>query len=140
MRNPILILDNETRDHVFNSEYYTNKSNEFVQNCLTLDGIKEWFEYHGKEGDFAEFKELYESESNNVKTLLHIGMRQGIIKDPIRSLKRGNELGYKEKKYLNQIEASELEFQIFGEEEELDDDLKEIDQIYKNLPEELWER
>jgi len=140
LRNPILILDNETRDHVFNSEYYTNKSNEFVQNCLTLDGIKEWFEYHGKEGDFAEFKELYESESNNVKTLLHIGMRQGIIKDPIRSLKRGNELGYKEKKYLNQIEASELEFQIFREEEELDDDLKEIDQIYKNLPEELWER
>ena len=84
LRNPILILDNETRDHVFNSEYYTNKSNEFVQNCLTLDGIKEWFEYHGKEGDFAEFNELYESESNNVKTLLHIGMRQGIIKDPIR--------------------------------------------------------
>ena len=53
--------------------------------------IEDWFKYNGKESNFEEFKNLYESQSDLVKSLLHVGMRQGRIKDALERLKKIDE-------------------------------------------------
>ena len=80
--------------------------------CVKFDdGFEDWFKYNGKESNFEDFKNLYESQSDLVKSLLHVGMRQGHIKDPLASLRRGMTPGYKNKK-LSERSAQNIEYKV----------------------------
>ena len=110
LRNPILILENENRDHL--EKHYSALNESHRKNCVTIDGIEDWFKYNGKESNFEEFKNLYESQSDLVKSLLHVGMRQGRIKDPLDSLRRGMTPEYKSKR-LSERSAQNIEDKLY---------------------------
>ena len=110
LRKPILILESETREHLEN--HYSALNDSLIQKCVTIDGFEDWFKYNGKESNFEDFKNLYESQSDLVKSLLHVGMRQGHIKDPLASLRRGMTPGYKNKK-LSERSAQNIEDKIY---------------------------
>ena len=110
LRNPILMLESETREHLTN--HYSELNKSLIQKCVTIDGFEDWFKYNGNESSFEEFKDLYESQSNLVKSLLHLGMRHGNIKDPLASLNRGMVPGYKNKR-LSERSALDIEDRIY---------------------------
>jgi len=110
LRNPILILESETREHL--EKHYSKLNDSLIQKCVTINGFEDWFKYNGNESNFEEFKSLYESQSDLVKSLLHMGMRQGQIKDPLASLRRGMTPGYKTKT-LSERSAQHIENKIY---------------------------